>query len=159
MKSNHIINTWKASNYCSYLQRKCLTNSLFYTEIPQYWKDSHVLHLHEWWYCRADSRFVPSQWETVLLCNSVSHWLGASLESALYWYGNLRFKQVSFVCTQWHHGAGRKCICLTCDLLLPKCTSLVQIITCWLFNAKPLPEPMMTYSRLDPQEQTSVTFK
>ena len=25
---------------------------------------------------RADSRFVPSQWETALLCNAVSHWLG-----------------------------------------------------------------------------------
>ena len=33
---------------------------------------------------RADSRFVPSQWETVLHCNGVSHWLGASLESALH---------------------------------------------------------------------------
>ena len=32
---------------------------------------------------RADSSFVPSQWETALLCNHVSHWLGASLESAL----------------------------------------------------------------------------
>ena len=32
---------------------------------------------------RDDSRFVPSQWETVLLCNGVSHWLGASLEWAL----------------------------------------------------------------------------
>ena len=32
---------------------------------------------------RDDSRFAPSQWETVLLCNTVSHWLGASLESAL----------------------------------------------------------------------------
>ena len=31
---------------------------------------------------KADSRFVPSQWETALLCNDVSHWLGASLESA-----------------------------------------------------------------------------
>ena len=31
---------------------------------------------------RADSRFAPSQWETVSLCNDVSHWLGASLESA-----------------------------------------------------------------------------
>ena len=30
---------------------------------------------------RADSRFVPSQWETALLCNDVSHWLGTSLES------------------------------------------------------------------------------
>ena len=38
-------------------------------------------------YCkniRAVSRFVPSQWETVLLCNDVSHWLGASLESTLH---------------------------------------------------------------------------
>ena len=30
---------------------------------------------------RADSRFASSQWETVLFCK-VSHWLGASLESA-----------------------------------------------------------------------------
>ena len=26
---------------------------------------------------------MPSKWETVLLCNDISHWLGASLESAL----------------------------------------------------------------------------
>ena len=32
---------------------------------------------------RADSRFAPSQWETALHSNDVSHWLGASLESAL----------------------------------------------------------------------------
>ena len=32
---------------------------------------------------RTDSRFAPSQWETALLCNDVSHWLGASVESAL----------------------------------------------------------------------------
>ena len=32
---------------------------------------------------RADSRFVPSQWETALQSNAVSHWLGAKLESAL----------------------------------------------------------------------------
>ena len=35
-----------------------------------------------WSVSRADSRFAPSQWETALLCNGVSHWLGASLESA-----------------------------------------------------------------------------
>ena len=35
-------------------------------------------------YIRADSRFAPSQWDTVLLCNDVSYWLGASLEPALY---------------------------------------------------------------------------
>ena len=32
---------------------------------------------------RADSRFAPSQWETTLLCNNVSHWLGTNLQSAL----------------------------------------------------------------------------
>ena len=32
---------------------------------------------------RADSRFVPSQWETSLKSNTVSHWMGANLESAL----------------------------------------------------------------------------
>ena len=32
---------------------------------------------------KADSRFVPSQWVTALLCNAVSYWLGANLESAL----------------------------------------------------------------------------
>ena len=34
-------------------------------------------------FSRVDSRFAPSQWETALLCNTVSHWLGARLESAL----------------------------------------------------------------------------
>ena len=33
---------------------------------------------------RADSRFVPSQCETALLCNDVSNWLGASLDLALH---------------------------------------------------------------------------
>ena len=35
---------------------------------------------------RADSRFVPSRWETSLQCNAVSHWLGANLETAPYTY-------------------------------------------------------------------------
>ena len=35
--------------------------------------------------CRADSRFGPSQWETSLQSNAVSHWLGANQESALIW--------------------------------------------------------------------------
>ena len=33
---------------------------------------------------RVDSRFAPSQWETSLRSNAVSHWLGANLESGLY---------------------------------------------------------------------------
>ena len=30
-----------------------------------------------------DTRLAPSQWETALLCNDVSHWLGTSLDLAL----------------------------------------------------------------------------
>ena len=38
---------------------------------------------------RADSRFAHRQRETALHCNDVSHWLGASLESALQsWLGS-----------------------------------------------------------------------
>ena len=40
------------------------------------------------WCFRADSRFAPSQCETLLQSNTVSYWLGANLESApcLYAY-------------------------------------------------------------------------
>ena len=34
-------------------------------------------------FCQSHGRFAPSQWEKALLYNDVSHWLGASLESAL----------------------------------------------------------------------------
>ena len=44
------------------------------------------LVMRGWSRSSADSRFVPSQWETPLLCNDVSHWLGANLESALRSY-------------------------------------------------------------------------
>ena len=37
-------------------------------------------------YITADSRLAPSQWETSLQSNAVSHWLGANLESALCLY-------------------------------------------------------------------------
>ena len=38
-----------------------------------------------WLWFRADSRLAPSPWETSLQSNAVSHWLGANLESDL-WY-------------------------------------------------------------------------
>ena len=41
-----------------------------------------ILQLQRWMiFNRTDSRFAPRQWETALLCNNVSHWLGANLES------------------------------------------------------------------------------
>ena len=38
-------------------------------------------------------------------------------------------------------------------------SSLVQIMACRLFSAKPLPESMMFFCQLDSQEQISVKFK
>ena len=59
-------------------------------------KRFHVMTLFflEYWLCyyrplitsvlyRGDSRFAPSQWETSLQSNAVSHWLGTNTESAL----------------------------------------------------------------------------
>ena len=41
---------------------------------------------------RADSRLAPSQWERSLQSNTVSHWLGSNLESALHSYSVPRGK-------------------------------------------------------------------
>ena len=46
---------------------------------------SHTSPLGSRYIIRADSRFAPSQWETALQSNAVSHWLGANLESALHY--------------------------------------------------------------------------
>ena len=52
---------------------------------------------------RAHSRLAPSQWETSLQSNAVSHWLGANLESALSspWRWTLWF-----LLQMWGVGAG-----------------------------------------------------
>ena len=54
---------------------------------------------------QADSRFAPSQWEMTLLCNDISYWLGANLESALqtkptsYWDWSLECSFYDKICT------------------------------------------------------------
>ena len=48
------------------------------------WAPNHLMDDLLLIYCTAGSRFAPSQWETALLCDDVSHWLGTSLDSALY---------------------------------------------------------------------------
>ena len=47
------------------------------------WDVNELRKLQAWYNFRVDSKFTPSQWETALLCNDVSHWLGGSLESSL----------------------------------------------------------------------------
>ena len=47
---------------------------------------------------------MPSQWETALLRNDVSHWLGASLESALRIYLSLNYEDTIWIwITITHH--------------------------------------------------------
>ena len=71
---------------------------------------------------RVDSRLVPSQWETPLQSNTVSHWLGTNLESALVhisvkknWAdaegggGKIGFNTNHYMCSHLRrHGTGAK---------------------------------------------------
>ena len=52
--------------------------SVYMSWIHHIWSDVTVIIRYS-----ADARFVPSQWETSLQSNTVSHWLGANLASAL----------------------------------------------------------------------------
>ena len=63
---------------------------------------------------KADTKFVPSQWEKALLCNNVSHWLGANLEwetvllfhGISHWLGaNLEWEMV-LLCNDVSHWLG-----------------------------------------------------
>ena len=61
----------------------CPTQSIAW--LLRAWRHNEPRHQREWHWVkfRADSMFAPSQRETALLRNDVSHWLGASLESIL----------------------------------------------------------------------------
>ena len=89
--------TWQVTLFSHYLQFKNMMTVSFvfvYVNIT-----NNLLHL--WAYfsaClwnmevkmtgqyRADYRLAPSQWETLLQSNPVSHWLGTNLESALPYF-------------------------------------------------------------------------
>ena len=65
----------------------CLTHhkiTYWWHQHYKLWKSNNAVYS-----IRADSRLAPSQWETLLLSNAVSHWLGANLESALQHIGNV----------------------------------------------------------------------
>ena len=53
--------------------------------------------LHITWWVRVDSWFAPSQWEMLLLCNDVGHWLSANLKFTL-WVGAER---ANHTCLDW----------------------------------------------------------
>ena len=94
---------------------------------------------------RADSRFSPSQWETSLQSNAVSHWLGANQESALkcspinmHLHSNFNVDRFSGtqinLRSQWHcyacdatHDVLIFLHCLVCDHLIQNLASQLQL--------------------------------
>ena len=81
----NIWESWKQySNVCSdaagQKDLKLTCNSKYLTCKLEYYNRTLTWNV---WYIRADFRLAPSQWETLLQSNAVSHWLGANLESAL----------------------------------------------------------------------------
>ena len=71
MAPSSIANTSIAIRYCI---QHC--NDWSRAQIRRWTHKSHPIS-------RVDSRFASSQYETALLCNPVSHWLGTNIESAL----------------------------------------------------------------------------
>ena len=66
---------WKKQSSCQWLDISWHSSDV---TVMSYQRS---LEIHSW--CRADSRLAPSQWETSLQSNAISHWLGANLESAM----------------------------------------------------------------------------
>ena len=77
------------------IRRSVLRPSYLYNGNPCIWKDDLYTDIifsflpNNPKHPKAESRFAPSQWGTALLDNAVSHWLDASLESALHPQGYL----------------------------------------------------------------------
>ena len=70
---------------------------------------------------RADSGLAPSQWETSLQSNTISHWLGANLESALNHY-----KIVAPSAFPWLQGQSSTCL---------KCRGELPPYVHWILNS------------------------
>ena len=89
--------SWKFPGFQSKLLDSCwsLFNCAF-TIVKKYWDGEWSRWLScDQWEPRGsrrndtvDSRFVPSKWETLVLCNDVSHWLGAILEGTFSGVGH-----------------------------------------------------------------------
>ena len=96
-----------------------------------------------WMYIRVDSRFAPSQWETSLQSNVVSHWLGTNLESALYIVSicTTAIRLVTFS----HRGPAnqKECSWVFVDMFL----SPPYLMNVEVYNEKPYPVSLMYNSR------------
>ena len=120
---------------------------------------------------RVDSRLAPCQWETSLQSNAVSHWLGASLESALYscddtarrtWFG------FPLIITLWlflvgllpsRHLAISRLLLHISSFLLPSSASLRCIITSgllWISRLRSRTHLVLAASSRSPLQQIQI---
>ena len=73
---------------------------------------------------RGESGFAPGHWETVLLCNGVSHWLGASLDSALrlhsisYHFATSRWRWLESCVPHIHNITAADGLAINCNALV-----------------------------------------
>ena len=120
---------------------------------------------------QADFRLAPSQWETLLQSNAVSHWLGANLESGTWQKGSKSVRQkhwcirkIKFI--TWpknsYQTKYKEVSCYHDSFFKPLWPSdaiiwyhrtwstLVQVIACHLEGIRSSPETMLIYCQLDP---------
>ena len=72
----------------------------------------HIFRSHQtfvWWYLQGSDVYVPSQWEMVLHCNTVSHWLGAHTEWSLSLYTYIYLQLWIFHVLHTFSSSNRKC--------------------------------------------------
>ena len=105
-------------SYCTAMRaKKMRVTSLFLCARSR--KEREILISH-----RADSLFTPIQWETALLCNDVSDWLDARLESALY---QPHIDVLSLPDMVLLLGLGKCIFCKECGLPSTKCVAQAAI--------------------------------
>ena len=108
---------------------------MWHNAIHNVWHERTSTRWHSYHF-RDDSRLTSSQWETVLLCNNVSHWLDTNLEWALY---------LCALVPTWHQA-------ITC--LFAICHSWTITVVSWLFPSKRIAEAdrsgfLLAYLRLE----------
>ena len=68
-------------------------------------------------------------------------------------------KMTDILLTFWNEYSLMPILRWVSSKFVPRSSALVLIMACCLFGAKPLPELMLTYCKLDPLEQTSMKFE
>ena len=108
-------------------------------------------------------RSAQIQIQILYFVNLLKWWI-YSITDITEWLKNCSvcFIDLLFRCGLCLHAIAKYWSDLTLLPLVPRQrtgSTLVQVMACRLFGAKPLPEPMLTHCQLDPEEQTSVEFK